>query len=1169
MIDKHFNINSEEEITDEIQDNLDNKNTMLGSLSEESQHVVLSGKDGDTISLISQDVTIIPSSSYNFSNERKMKIHNIVDFGWETKFYVGKLISVHLSGTYLAYALKGRRIREGIIRVINPKTGSHSTIKARRQVKDLAFAHKTDQVILAFVDNVGSLFVYEILEDDGKLVCNSILQVNRKAENQVCENNRVIWCPYIPEESLDSADQTEEGSDISKLLVVIHEAEAHMWNIDLVIKEYGKGTLSSDDVKVGYQTILTGHSMPIRDAAFSPDGYALAIASTNGEVQFFEVFSEEDTVSPRCLHQWKPHDGKPLSSLFFLDDHKNPKPTVQFWRFALTGADNNQEIKLWSCEKWVCLQTIRFILPSDGNTQFRLKAELDLSSKYFLLSDISRKVLHVFEIEEEITKNIIKISSITEYFLDQPILSFVIADVLKYKGIFNNNSNKIIQDKYNDFNVCLKLVWINAKSLQECHIFLKQDSEMDHTDTFSSIFQDAFVYCDKLSDLGSDISSPDLIVQNSMQTNNVSSVLPHSVALSSPKSNSISSHCASSPKVNYKVEDVLLTPEDFISSSPTSVNKIAPCVSSPSSCVPVASWEDLDIKSPSSGRDENSVNSITSLDTSYKQHSKENQKLPIDSPIKDNNILNKNICSMELKEDSEENKFINSKNNDVNIKNETEKISTSFMNNLNSYVPSESMKQCKNSTISKLQTLQSTLDKLTETLPKVMDLMKSQQNSICKVKHKLLSHQKQMKSLPSLQDHIKHMDKIICNNVEKIVSKQIDFEINNLDSFVVENIEDEEWIDKQTTTLSEIVNTSVGHKIEKSVKNEIKTSILPYISNFLETLQHQLQQDLNQKLTTTEYSVKESIGKLIRNKGFSENIGYCMVSAIEPQLHDACLEVSKNMITPSLEKACQNLFQQLNDNFNKGIHEYLHEVDVYLNKQSQQACNKNEKTLTQTLEQASEIKLFTEQLLESCVVEVKKQTDKHLQEMLAKQQETMLTKVQVMVREEIDSNLKEQSVLEGDLSSLRQCSTTPFPPMMDLQMQQQQILQAIKQGQLSVAFQQALSAANLNLVLFTCRAVDPSVVFGQYPCPLQQHVLLSLIQQLVADLSTHIDLKLRYVEEAVMQLDMNNHVTREHGKAVLRSLQQKLMAFLQANTNHKYYVKVKMLLLATHSLCNK
>lgn len=34
----------------------------------------------------------------------------------------------------------------------------------------------------------------------------------------------------------------------------------------------------------------------------------------------------DEEKSPRCLHQWNPHDGKPLSALFFLDNHKNPTP---------------------------------------------------------------------------------------------------------------------------------------------------------------------------------------------------------------------------------------------------------------------------------------------------------------------------------------------------------------------------------------------------------------------------------------------------------------------------------------------------------------------------------------------------------------------------------------------------------------------------------------------------------------------------------------------------------------------------------------------------------------------------------------------------------------------------------------------------------------------------
>lgn len=58
---------------------------------------------------------------------------------------------------------------------------------------------------------------------------------------------------------------------------------------------------------------------------------------------------------------------------------------------------------------------------------------------------------------------------------------------------------------------------------------------------------------------------------------------------------------------------------------------------------------------------------------------------------------------------------------------------------------------------------------------------------------------------------------------------------------------------------------------------------------------------------------------------------------------------------------------------------------------------------------------------------------------------------------------------------------------------------------------QALTAADLNLVLYVCETVDPAQVFGQPPCPLSQPVLLSLIQQLASDLGTRTDLKLRCV----------------------------------------------------------
>jgi len=58
---------------------------------------------------------------------------------------------------------------------------------------------------------------------------------------------------------------------------------------------------------------------------------------------------------------------------------------------------------------------------------------------------------------------------------------------------------------------------------------------------------------------------------------------------------------------------------------------------------------------------------------------------------------------------------------------------------------------------------------------------------------------------------------------------------------------------------------------------------------------------------------------------------------------------------------------------------------------------------------------------------------------------------------------------------------------------------------------QALSAADLSLVLYVCRTADPVAVFSESPCQLTQPVLLSLIQQLSANFDTEVELKHRFV----------------------------------------------------------
>lgn len=72
----------------------------------------------------------------------------------------------------------------------------------------------------------------------------------------------------------------------------------------------------------------------------------------------------------------------------------------------------------------------------------------------------------------------------------------------------------------------------------------------------------------------------------------------------------------------------------------------------------------------------------------------------------------------------------------------------------------------------------------------------------------------------------------------------------------------------------------------------------------------------------------------------------------------------------------------------------------------------------------------------------------------------------------------------------------------------------LQRGQLNAAFQQALSASDLGLVVLVCEKTEPARVFSSVGpqgsrCILQQPVILSLVQQLSADLGHRTELKHR------------------------------------------------------------
>lgn len=251
----------------------------------------------------------------------------------------------------------------------------------------------------------------------------------------------------------------------------------------------------------------------------------------------------------------------------------------------------------------------------------------------------------------------------------------------------------------------------------------------------------------------------------------------------------------------------------------------------------------------------------------------------------------------------------------------------------------------------------------------------------------------------------------------------------------------------------------------------------------------------------------------------------------------------------------------------------------------------------------AQLKVYTEQMqthgkqvASEMALNLQQQFDNHLRGTNAILQDTIISSVKAIVKEEIQLAMRDQQHILPDrlITHMRQSGTlTPvnLPSssqssnnIMGMQQHHNQVTMTqdtktqinnfLAKGQLNSAFQVALCAADLNLLMTLCELVTPNQVFEltlnnvtkKHQCQLQQPVILSLIQQLSQDLNTNTELKLKYLEEALINLDLANALTREHTPSVMNQLILKLQQYIQSHPSDKLIKQLRMLLMASQSL---
>ncbi|CAC5393442.1 EDC4 [Mytilus coruscus] len=473
------------------------------------------------------------------------------------------------------------------------------------------------------------------------------------------------------------------------------------------------------------------------------------------------------------------------------------------------------------------------------------------------------------------------------------------------------------------------------------------------------------------------------------------------------------------------------------------------------------------------------------------------------------------------------------------------------------------------------------LSQLQDNIQNILNALESQNGVIERLQEQLADQQEKQNELqrqqieieqlrhmsqqpqPNIEEHLGKLEGIVTSRVERMFTQHAQKENQRINQIMQQSeTREKQRHERLQHTLVQTLQKSVASNVEDQVRDEMRNTVLPAVTRSLEPVKEQLHQELAQKLTATDSLLKDNIGKMIRSRQTTEAIGLAAGNALQTPIQAAYREAFQNIVIPNFDRATQNMFQQVNEAFTKGTKEYIRTLETHLDVIKQKHTEARDPIVAQMRKLADSFQSSSETIKAQVTASIQSQVQNEMQNSFLSLQETLIRAVRQAVKDEVNTAVQEQgaTISSNVLDAMRSGAVTPVPTSPDPQQARTHIMQLLRQGQLNAAFQQALSAANLELVVFVCETVNPAQIFNQTPCPLEQPVLLSLIQQLSADIGQNTELKHKYLEESVMNLDLTNKITQEHMRGVLYSLIQKLKNYISQHPNDKTYIRT----LETH-----
>ncbi|GAB0093302.1 Enhancer of mRNA-decapping protein 4 homolog [Sergentomyia squamirostris] len=1155
-----------------IAKSLDITSTMVIKPYEKQQTFETNGKD----------INVVGFTGKHDQGSSKVKLKTIVDYIWEVKKYPGRLIAIHLDGKHIAYGIKvnnsNKTSTEGMVRVVNVQNGQRALIKGmKNEVLDLQFAYLDSQIILGCIDEE-ALCINRIEMVSDKLTAVMLLKIQDTLVGHDPKYDKVAWCPSVPQ----SKDDIDEYA--SQLLVWARGTQFQCYSVNAVLDAYGTGVHEASEIVDGSLKFQEG-SKVITYAIFSPDGTTLGVSSDDGSIDFYQIYLHLKDTSPRRLHHWKPHNGKIVTSFFFLDNYTEFASNNTFWKHAITGAENNTEFKVWRCDTWTCIQTVTFT--SQGDIPLNLRAEIDKTSSYLMISDCNNRGLYALQIVKTIkdddsltddngseggkaksekpeanVNSIAYIKSITAFPMSQPILSFGIVDAAlrKYKcGV----TDAYLIDEMDDYDeesnalycVAIHMFLVQPKSVQECHVLYQPTLAIDTDIGIGSTLnlQATEVSEDEHRDESHEEEEdpPEPANFDARKSADFSSIL-------SPKpNNSLNLSGGFGQKQSSQIN--LMTPDSF--HSPGKKENVPEGVSE----VVMSTIRMLAAKTTSP----NEKNLLNLVDNSEEppQHLKHPFfcDLPVptapqaeilasggSSPSREvqkilalskDDLLSEYFDDAEAGDEGEDDNAAVPEEDPEPRREDSTKSDWPKVPNIQhlSQMPTEILTD----TNTKAANIEKKLDRL-------MQLMYSQKTKI-----------------DQLENEVQHLKKTHINGDAidyKILSENLEQNLTHMLNDYLQRVDRQHGV-KVESLLAERdgelrgIRETLAHSFNQTFANQVAEKMS---SVLMVEMKHQLMPVLTTKADamvteighTSDQRLRETLTKVCASQAVVDGFAAASVRGVESVFRQQFTETLTKILIPAFDKSTQEMFHQINGSFTIGITKFVRQLEAYMT-ELQPVRDRSEETVNLVRSLPEQLKVSNDKMINSCTAQIMHDLNKDFKSL----QMNLLKSVKESIKTEMQKSFEAQAAnLEDSVLSVVR-SQAQTPSIFDVQ---EKIKILLSQGAINKAFHQALISNDLNLVEFVLDKADYKTVFN--PCPLEQTVLLSLIQQISADMSNYSDLKHKYLSEAVMNLNLKDVITKEHSPSVMKELHQNCQSYISANPNSHLCGSLRMLLMAMQGL---